>query len=234
MIRNQLFLLGTTLTLLGSIGATPVRPLSLYFSDYDDDQGTGYMEGELHIDNQLIESGMRTFDLRGDDVDFRFRDRDFLYSTIAMGSVTLGDELAQSGYFSFAIRASDIWEDEPWAERYRDTVYTGSIAWSNGRTFSQFSWLNRPFRVVGAIFPSSSTPDRITTYADWMGIWYSGYYSGQTSNNAFAYIDDFPTPTLILPPTPAPEPSSIPEPSALLGLFLVGGGCWLKRKLGSK
>lgn len=227
IIRNQLFLLATTLTLLGSIGATPARPLLLSFGHYN-------IGGAFYIDNRLIESGMREFDLRGDDIDFQFSDTDFLSSTIAMGSVILGDELAQSGSFSFAIRASDIWEDEPWAERYPDTFYYGSFYWRNGNIYSQyFGWFKRPYRAVGIRLPNSGTPDRITHYADWMGIWYSGSHSRRISDFA-AGLYYFPTPTPILPPTPAPEPSPIPEPSALLGLFLLGGGCWLKRKLGSR
>lgn len=225
MIRHQLFLLATTLTILGSIGATPVRPLSLSFQI-----GQTGMGGGFRIDNSLIASGMRRFDLLGDDINFWFHDTDFLDSTLGWGSVTLMDESAQFGYLSFAIRASDIWENEPWAERYPNTSYGGVIGWQNGTIIhQQFHWVNRADAGRGLLYypfdPYSTPPDRIRVAGGYYrGVWYYGSYTGQTSE-AISYLGDFPT----LPP----EPSSVPEPSALWGLVLLGGGCWLKRQLRS-
>lgn len=213
-ILKQLSLVATVMTMLGTVGIAPVRALYINF-------GVEGMNGSVRIDNSLIQSGATQFNR--DEIDFSFNDRDFLSTTTASGiSASLIDELGTSGFLNFAIDSSDVWTDEPWGVRFPNTLYAGTIAWGVPGYSGNFGWINRPQRVVGAILPGGSPPDRVSPITG-LGIWYSPPLQDGSSSDFFVYASDFLT-------SDQEPPTSVPEPSSLLGLLLLGGS-WL---LGNK
>lgn len=226
-ILKKLSAIVPALVLLGTVGTLPARALQIVFGS--DGADGGVMRGSLAIDNTLIQSGATTFG--ADEIDFFFRDRDFLSTTTADGvSVRLLDELGSSGFLSFAVLTTDALDDEPWADRYTAGHYAGIIRWgtpADSTSFTSFiSWM-RPTRVVGAILPipHSQPPDIVRPSG--LGVWFGDLYNG--TSNAFAYASDFPILDDEVDPNPEPT-TSVPEPSSVLALLLLGGAGLLQRK----